>query len=304
MKTIISILCWTIVSFNSPALLHANSIIDSSGQTITFAKPFKRIISLYPAHTENLFSLGLDSEIIGVAKGDDFPSQVRNKSHFHYREDPERFIAAKPDLVLVRPMIMRAYPELIKKLQLFGIVVVSLQPTNITDTFAYWQKLGLLTGREKEATKMVTSFKKKLAKISAIGKAIPVKERKRVYFEAIHSKMKTFAPTSMAIFALQSAGGINIAQDAIQVRNSNIAAYGKEKILSHAAEIDIFLAQKGRMNRITPELIYNEPGFKTIKALKNRQVYIVDEKIVSRPTMRMLEGIKEIQQILTVEYSN
>jgi iron complex transport system substrate-binding protein len=122
--------------------------------------------------------------------------------------------------------------------------------------------------------------------------------KKKVYFESIHRKMKTFSPDSMAIFALETAGGINIAEDAKPVRNTNIAQYGKERILSHASEIDVYLAQSGAMNPPSIEMIEDEPGFKAIKAVINHQIYIIDEQIVSRPTLRLLEGIQEIGRIL------
>ena len=100
------------------------------------------------------------------------------------------------------------------------------------------------------------------------------------------------------MFVLETAGGINIAKDAIQVRKTNIAAYGKEKILSKAAIIDVYLAQKGRMNPVTVEEIKNEPGFQVIKAIKNNRVFLIDEMIVSRPTLRLLKGINTIAGIL------
>lgn len=279
----------------------ARSITDDGGQIVAVEKPFTRIISLYGAHTENLFSLGLDKEIIGVSRSDDFPPQAVEKKKFNYREDAEKFIAVRPDLVLIRPMIARAYPHLVSKLQLAGITVVSLQPTNITDTFGYWQKLGVLTGREKRAAEMVKAFEEGIAQISGKVTAIPAAERKKVYFEAIHRKMKTFAPTSMAIYALNTAGGVNIAADADQVRNTNIAAYGKERILSHAHVIDVFLAQKGVMNKIDRQRIMTAPGFSVIKAVREEQVYLIDEKLVSRPTLRLLQGIRQIGGILYPE---
>ncbi len=110
--------------------------------------------------------------------------------------------------------------------------------------------------------------------------------------------MKTFSPNSMAIFALETAGGINIANDAKSVRGTNIAAYGKERILSKACAIDVYLAQSGAMNRPTISLIKKEPGFKVIKAIKENKIYIIDEMIVSRPTLRLLKGIYEIGKIL------
>lgn len=279
----------------------AATIIDAGGQSITIDKPFTRIISLYGAHTENLFSLGLDAEIIGVTTSDDFPARANDKKRFSYREDAEKFIAARPDLVLVRPMIARAYPHLLAKLQQAGITVVSLQPTNIEGTFRYWRQLGSLTGREQQAAEMVQIFQQGVAEISKKVATIPPARRQRVYFEAIHRKMKTFAPASMTIFALTTAGGINVADDARSVRKTNIAAYGKERIMSHAHEIDVFLAQKGVMNKIDRQRIIDEPGFSVIKAVRQGRVYLIDEKLVSRPTLRLLTGIRGIGRILYPE---
>lgn len=280
---------------------HASTITDQDGQQITFDRPFTRIISLYPAHTENLFALGLDRQIIGVAKNDSFPEQAQAKPKFDYREDPEKIIAARPDLVVTRPMISRSAPELINKLRLAGIQVISLQPNSLEETFTYWRTLGALSGREQAAADMIIRFNAKLEAIKAVVKTIPQANHKRVYFEAIHSKMKTFAPDSMAIFALTTAGGINAAADADQVRDTNIASYGAERLLSKANAIDLFLAQQGRMNPITEQTIYDEPGFGAIKAVKERQVFLIDEALVARPTLRMIDGIIAIGKILYPE---
>ena len=104
--------------------------------------------------------------------------------------------------------------------------------------------------------------------------------------------------------ALETAGGINIASEARAVRRTNIAYYGKERLLSKAAQIDVYLAQSGHMNRPTVELIENEPGYQAIKAVREGQIYIIDETIVSRPTMRLLNGICDIGRILYPETFN
>lgn len=285
---------------NVPLAVHAAmEVVDRSGQTVSFSKPFSRIISLYPAHTENLFSLGLDKEIIGVSVHEDVPAQTQTKKIFSYREDPEKFIAAAPDLVLIRPMIARSYANLILKLRQAGITVVSLQPTSVTEVFDYWKKLALLTGRSREAAQMTDFFQRELADIRQVVARIPESTKKRVYFEAIHRKMKTFSATSIAAFVLSEAGAINVAADASPVRKtSNIAFYGKERILSHADDIDVFLAQQGVMNQIHKEQIIAEPGFMAIKAVAEGQVYLINEKIVSRPTLRLLHGIRRIGEIL------
>jgi iron complex transport system substrate-binding protein len=60
----------------------------------------------------------------------------------------------------------------------------------------------------------------------------------------------------------------------------------------------VYLAQYGAMNRPTVAMIRNEAGFQIIKAVKQNQIYIIAEQIVSRPTMRLLEGISRIGRIL------
>jgi iron complex transport system substrate-binding protein len=276
-------------------------IIDRSGKKIPVQRPFTRIISLYGAHTENLFSLGLDKEIIGVSKNEVCPPEAMTKPVFSYHDDAEKFLAARPDLVVIRPMIARGYKGLVEKLKNGGVTVVSLQPRGVNEMYDYWKALGTLTGKEGRAGEMIEKFQAGLSAVRSLARTIPEKERKKVYFEAIHNKMKTFAPTSMAIFALQAAGGVNVADDALSIRGTNIAAYGKEHILSHAEEIDVYLAQNGTMNRSTIRRIKEEGGFRAIKAVKNDQIYIIDEMIVSRPTPRLLDGIHEIGRILYPE---
>jgi iron complex transport system substrate-binding protein len=215
---------------------------------------------------------------------------------YSYHDDPEKFLAARPDLVLIRPMIDRGYPQFVRRLEKSGITVVSLQPGNIAELYSYWKILGMLTGRQQQAWHLIKHFQNVSQYLHGLTVAIEIK--KRVYFEAIHSRMKTFSPDSMAIFSLQTAGGINVAADAKPVRKTNIAFYGKERILARAAEIDVYLAQYGAMNTPTIGMIKKEPGFRTIKAIQDNEIYIIDEHIVSRPTLRLLEGIFEIGKIL------
>ena len=295
------LLTHTIQSVNAG---HASVITDDSGRQIPVNRPFTRIISLYSAHTENLCRLGTEKQIIGISQSDDYPLTILDRRRFSYREDPEKFIAAHPDLVLVRPMIERSYPQFIKKLEQAGITIFSLQPGSVDELFTYWKTLGFLTGKEKEADEMIISFKTGLKKVQDKVTDVPPGSRPRVYFESIHRKMKTFSQTGIAMYVLEQAGGINIATDARQVRKTNIAAYSKERILKHAAEIDIFLAQRGRMNPISRKDILEEPGFNAIKAVKENRVFLIEESLVSRPTFRILEGIEKLNSLFYPENPN
>ncbi len=269
---------------------------DQSGRSFTVVSPFKRIISLYGAHTENLFALGLEDQLIGVGRNELYPPAASQKPTFSYRDDAEKFLAAGPDLILVRPMITRAYPQLFQRLEQSGITVVSMQPADMTEMYDYWRVLGLLSGKSRRAEEMITSFQTAMTAFKDLNRSIS--PHKRVYLEAIHDKMKTFTPDAMAAVVLNAAGGKNIAQDARQVRRTNLAFYGKERILSKGEQIDVYLAQFGAMNRPTIEMIRKEPGFHIIKAVRENQIHLIDEAIISRPTPRLLLGVFTMGNIL------
>jgi iron complex transport system substrate-binding protein len=295
-------LCWLALpqpGYGQGLRVEGRTVVDETGRRVTVAAPFRRIVSLYGAHTENLFALGAGDRVIGVSPSEDFPPEARQRPVFSYHDDPEKFLAARPDLVLTRPMIDRGYPRLVRRLEQSGIAVVSLQPGTVEEMALYWRALGLLAGCEAEAVAMTEGFRQAVAAMAALTAGVHPKPR--VYFEAIHSRMKTFTPDSMAVFALAAAGGVNAAADAEPVRDTNIAAYGKERILSRAAEIDVFLAQVGPMNPVTVEAIRAESGFQALPAVRAGRVHLVDERLVSRPTLRLLTGIFEIGRILHPE---
>lgn len=274
--------------------LEGAAIFDSASRKIVVTQPFQRIIALYGAHTENLFHLGAGHQVIGVTRHAEGAASA--KPVFSYHDDLEKFLAARPDLVIVRPMIDRGYSRLLNRLEDHGITVVSLQPGSIEEMFIYWRILGALTGRIEDADAMVTRFRREVAEIARRTATLP--QKKRVYFEAIHDRMRTFSPGSMPVFVVEAAGGVNVAGDAAARRGTNIADYGKERILAHAEEIDVYLAQVGPMNQPTLAAIKSEPGFELIRAVRNDQIFLVDETLVARPTMRLLEGIEWISRIL------
>ena len=281
-----------------PATAQGAQLTDDAGNTISFSAPFTRIISLYPAHTENLYNLGLRDEIIGVSSSEDFPSGILNKDRFNARDGVEKFLAATPDLILIRPMHLSAHPALWDALRRRGIQVLALQPSTVPEMYAYWRKLGRLTGRELNAEEMIADFKTGLEKAASRLELVPENKRPGVFFESIHRKYATFSPGSMPMFVLEMAGGRNVARDARPNNDSNIANYGMERVLLKGQDIDVYLAQYGAMNEVEVRDITNAPAASRVKAVRDRNVFLVDEHLVSRPTMRLLEGIETVHQLL------
>jgi iron complex transport system substrate-binding protein len=242
--------------------------VDDCGYSVSMENPAVRIISLYSAHTENLYSLGLEDEIIGVGRADDYPPEVSEKKVFDYRSDPEKVIAVEPDLVLIRPFIMKSSPNFVLALKNAGINVVCLYPERFEEFDGYVQRLAQLTGKEVDAEELLEQFHLSIEEIRK--KTGPLYGSVRVYFESTGSDYRTITPDSMAATAIHFAGGLNIAGDAVGLhKGTSIASYGAERLLQKANEIDVYVAQKGRMNPgITPDVIKKRPGFHVTVSMK------------------------------------
>jgi iron complex transport system substrate-binding protein len=277
------------------------TFVDDIGKEITVRKPATRIISLYSAHTENLYTLGLDAEIIGVGNVDIYPPHVLHKPRFDYKSDPEKLIVADPDLVLIRPFINRSRPEFVKVLEKAGLQVVSLYPDSFEKFDDYIRKLALLSGKEMEAQKQLAAFHQEIEAVGSFTQGITPKVH--VYFESVEKGYKTVTSDSMPARAIVIAGGINVASDAEPVREgTSIAAYGIERLLEQAEKIDVFVSQRGAMNAGgNVHSISIRPGFHVMKAVQNKRVFEIDEKIISSPTFRYIKGIRELARMFYPE---
>jgi iron complex transport system substrate-binding protein len=271
--------------------------LDDCSRPVLSAEPARRIISLYSAHTENLFALGLEDAVIGVDPSSTYPAGAREKPKFDYRSDPEKVIAASPDLVLIRPFIERSNPDFVSALENAGIRVVCLYPETFDEFHSYVERLALLTGRTGEARERLDRFDKTLRSVRERTEG--VQEKVRVYFESTATNYRTVTADSMPARAIELAGGINAAEGAEPIREgSSIAPYGAERLLSLGDRIDVFVAQSGRMNPgVTVQAIADRPGFYAIRAVREGRVYVVDENIVSRPTFRFAEGVRTLADL-------
>ena len=272
--------------------------VDDDGREIFVDKPYERIISLYSAHTENLYVLGAGDALIGAHSTSTFPPEAAQLPQFDYNADPEYIIAANPDLVLIRPFISRRNPEFVEALELAGIDVVSMLPESLDALDDYIRNLAMLVGKEDQAELALVGFH---AQIDAISKETAAFAPKTtVFFESTETELRTVTPDSMAGMAITLAGGINIAADAQPItEGSTIAAFGAERILQHADEIDIYVSQRGAMNAGgNAHAISIRPGFDTIKAVKEDRIYLINEKLISSPLLRYRIGVTEMARFL------
>ena len=267
-----------------------------------------RVISLYAAHTEVLLRLGARDNLIGVSAQETYDGPEtegwKKPPVFSIRDDVEKFLAARPDIVLVRPMHVAAGSRLVETLQGSGVKVYSVQVVRAGELYKYWRDLAALVKRDEEAEKMIADFDRRVSAYHEAASRRPEAEKPGVFVEAIHNSIKTFTPDSLPVWLVELGGGRNVAADAKpSAAGLIIADYGPERLLSKAREIDLFISQEGPMNTTSLKQVKERSLYKKIKAFKDGRVYKMPEDILARPTPSLLEGLAEIAGLtgLTVE---
>ena len=282
---------------SSPDSRAAISFIDDDGRAVALTGPRRRVISLYSAHTENLFAIGAGEALVGGHTTCVYPPEAAPFAIYDYNGDPEYIIAAEPDLVLIRPFIRRHSPNYIAEIEKAGIPVVSLYAESLDDFDGCIRRLALLVAAEAEAEQQLARFHQGLERIrEAVG---GIEKKQTVFFESTERETRTVAALSFPAQAIEIAGGVNIAADAKPVTpGSSIASFGAEKLLLHAGEIDAYIIQRGPMNAGGGVAPAARPGYHAVKAIQNNRVLFIDEKLVSSPTFRYLNGVEEIARFL------
>lgn len=279
----------------------AYKFTDDDGVEIRFDRPFERIVCLYSAHTENLFTLGAGAQIIGGHSTSVYPPEAAFLPVFDYNGDVEQVIAAEPDLVLIRPFISRRVPEYVEQLRQAGITVVSLYPDTYEAFPDYVRKLAMMTGMEEEAECQLRLMDERLRLI--MQKTGAVADKQTVFFESTETNIRTVTDDSMPGLAIVMAGGVSLAAGAEpSAAGSSIAEFGVEKVLSYAEDIDVYVSQRGAMNSGgNLQSIDERPGYDTIRAVREGRVYLINEKLISAPTFRYDKGVREMARFLYPE---
>lgn len=249
-----------------------------------------RVISLYPGHSDNIFAMGGEKILAALSENDDadlLPSLPR----LSLRDNAEKFLALKPDVVVTRSFAMRLNPNLYEILEKAGVKIINLDPPSWNDFENYLQTLG---------RQLNLDYKNALEKLRAIKNSVPTSYflLPTCFIEATSKEIHTCAPDSWAANLISLAGGVNIADNAEPLRpGSSIASWGVERVLKSCENknLDVYIIQTGAMNSTTLKDFYKREWTAALKGVK---VYEVPEKYLSRPSLLGLEkGLEILRKI-------
>ena len=265
---------------------------DEVGKEVTFPFPPKRIVSLAPNITEILFALGLDKEIVGVSIHCNFPEKARTKVRVgsYIRLDFEKIISLNPDLILATGAGNTR--GMVDRLGELGFSTYVIYPKNFGDILKNIVHIGQVVNREKEASVIIEGMKKRSQAVIELAKGIP---RPKAFIQIGDAPMVTVGKGSFADDLIRLAGGENIAEKEKEV----YPRLGMEEILKRSPEVIVISSMKpnGDYQKIFQE--WNR--WKTIPAVKNGRVHIMDSDLIDRPSPRIIDGLEELARILHPE---
>lgn len=251
----------------------------------------KRIVSLAPSMTEELYLLKAEDSLVGNTTYCVTPPAARHKEKIGTitNIDLEKIVSLKPDLVLATSL---TGPKTIQKLRDIGIEVrVFPAPKNFASLCEQFLELGKAIGKEADAREIVAAAEKKVAAIKARTEALI---KPKVFIE-IGAKPLFAANKDYFINDFVGlGGGTNIAED------SKMGTYSREEVLRQNADV-ILIVTMGLAGEKEKEA-WQE--FKTLNAVKSGRIHIVESRKICSPTpVTFVETLKEITTLLHPELS-
>lgn len=251
----------------------------------------KRIISLAPSMTEELYLLRAEDSLVGNTTYCVTPPAARYKKKVGSitKVDLEKVVGLKPDLVLATSLTNL---KTIQKLRDLGIEVrIFPAPKNFTSLCEQFLELGKAIGKEVDTKEIIAAAEGKVAVIKANATAFV---KPRVFIEIGAKPLFTANRDYFINDFVELGGGMNIAED------SKIGTYSREEVLRRNADV-ILIVTMGLAGEKEKEAWQK---FKTLNAVKHGRIYVIDSRKICSPTpVTFVETLEEITVLLHPELS-
>lgn len=270
----------TAIFISALLFLHSSAFVHSEGNYP------QRIISLGPAITEELYILGVESRLVGCTVYCQRPPEAKKKERVGtaIEVNLEKVVVLKPDLVLSTSL---TNPEAKEKLKNLGIEVLDFPAAkSFGEICEQFMALGRIVGKEKEATEIINITKAKVDSLKMKTKNLP---KPRVFVQIGARPLVTVTGDSFVNDFIEFAGGVNVA------RGLKSARYSKELVIKDSPDV-IIIVTMGIRGEEEKEVWQR---YKTLKAVREDRIYIVDSNLLCSPTpVSFVETLEKIVKIL------
>jgi iron complex transport system substrate-binding protein len=278
-----------------PALLLALAIGSGCGsggaaESASSGEPPKRIVSLSPTATEDLFAIGAGRLVTAVDAESDHPPSAPRTELTGFQPNVEAVAAHRPDLVVVSA---EGTEGAVRGLRKLGIrVLVQPAATSLAQVYAQLRELGRLVGRQAEARRVIDRIRSRISRAvrrAPDGRGLSVyHEISPDYFSADSS---TFIGRIYSLFGLT-----NIADGAGTAAGTGYPQLSAEHILR--ADPDLIVLADTECCGQSVAALGGRAGWGAIAAVREGGAIAVDEDVASRWGPRVAEFAELVGEAL------
>lgn len=245
------------------------------------AEPARRIVSLSPHLTELVFDAGAGQWLVGVVEYSDHPEAATALPRIGdaFRIDRERLASVDPDLILAweggTPQ------QTVERLRRDGYRVEWVETGDPEDIADALERIAALAGTEDRAALLADEFR---AGFADLEREYAGRKPVTVFVQISPRPLYTVGDGQIVDTVIALCGGRNvfghIGQLAPVVTEEAVVAADPQVIIAPRVEGEDPFAQWRRY-----------PG---IDAVRSRQLRLIDADLVSRQSLRLLDGARQI----------
>jgi len=263
------------------------AVLDDEGTLVRLAAPAQRIISLSPHLAENVYSAGAGNALIATVAFSDYPTKARSLPRIGSFNalDIERIITLKPDLVLAWGSGNGT--QRVEQLRRLGLTVFVSEPLKLDDIASLIERLGILAGTADAAWPVASLYRQT---IDGMRSHYRGKRKVSVFYQIWDAPLMTINGNHMISDVIRLCSGRNVFSE-LKVLAPQIST---EAVIKADPEVIIASGAAGEH----PEWLKSWKKWRSIQAVKRRQLYALDPDIIQRQTMRLLMGATQLCAIL------
>lgn len=241
-----------------------------------------KIVSLAPSNTEILYSLGAEDRIVGTTSLCDHPDEAVEKPSVGGWTNPrvDRLEELEPDLVIASDDLQDGAVERVEDA---GFEVSQVKPHTLGEVYQSIIEIGEAVNRGREAENLVEQMRAELESIELEGSP-------RIYCEEWMDP--PMASGNWIPGLVEIIGGEYFITEGERSRKFEL-----EKLKDFDPEY-IFLNVCGAGENLSPEEVLKRDEWQEITAVKEENVYIIDDALLNRPGPRLVDGARSIAEIV------
>jgi iron complex transport system substrate-binding protein len=262
---------------------------DDLGRKITLEQPPARIIPLAPSLTEILYFLGLGDRVVGVTTFSQYPPEaaLKPKVGSYINLNVEKIISLSPDLVV--GTADGNDPGVVDLLGQAGINVFIVNPRDVRAVIVTVDTVGKVCGLPEKAS---TLSRELAVRVDKIMEKTMVRNKPLVFLQINLKPIMTVNKHTFHHDLIRLAGGINMTAD----EPITYPRISLEEVIRRKPEVILISSMErgGRFERARQ----GWSTWKSIPAVKNGRVHLVDSDLIDRPSPRIIQGLEALARFI------